>query len=403
MMTTDRSRRRKSCGYRAAALAALAFVSTARPAAGQQDVRDVLAFLLTNQSIATGDVERDRDATAATSDTVARALLVALATAPIGSSSSAFTYRLNSELGTVERTSNDFGPVFIERATSSGRGRVSVSFVVQQRTFTTLDGQNLRTGDFVTVATRFLDEPAPFDVETLALRLRTTTAVLSVAAGVSERVDVGVAVPIVSLDMTGERTNTYRGRSAIQAAASARASGLGDVALRSKAVVVGRPAATLALLGEVRLPTGRADDLLGAGRAAARLGLAASLQQSSVALHANAAYGVGGVSRDAIYGAGISVASQARLTITSEIFARRLAAAGRVETVAAPHPSVAGAETIRLLAEGGTGAVTRATTGVKWNPAGTLVVGGYVLWTVGDRGLGARPSPTIAVDYSLGR
>src|SRR4051812_31647657 len=97
----------------------------AMPAAAQQTPADVLSFLVTNQSVATGDFERDRTAAAATRDTIARALLVSLATVPIATSSSGFIYRLDPELGTVRRVSDSFGTFFVERAMTSGSGRAS--------------------------------------------------------------------------------------------------------------------------------------------------------------------------------------------------------------------------------------------------------------------------------------
>src|SRR4051812_39681122 len=87
----------------------------ARPAHAQT-LTDVLTFLVTNQSVLTGSIERDRAAAQAASDTVRGALLANLATLPIASSSGAFVYRLNPELGTVQRATQTFGTFFIERA-----------------------------------------------------------------------------------------------------------------------------------------------------------------------------------------------------------------------------------------------------------------------------------------------
>src|SRR6266576_1978006 len=85
-----------------AAVASLAATLAAAPASAQS-VTDVLTFLVTNQSVATGSVERDREAAQATSTTISRALAANLATLPVTSSSGSFVYRLNPELGTVER------------------------------------------------------------------------------------------------------------------------------------------------------------------------------------------------------------------------------------------------------------------------------------------------------------
>src|ERR1700712_4458730 len=105
---------------RAAVLAAGSFIVAAAPASAQS-VTDVLTFLVTNQSVSTGSVERDRAAAQATSVTISRALAANLATLPVTSSSGAFVYRLNPDLGTVERATHSFGPFFTERASTAGR------------------------------------------------------------------------------------------------------------------------------------------------------------------------------------------------------------------------------------------------------------------------------------------
>src|SRR6202163_413976 len=95
------------------------------PPAGAQSVSDVLTFLLTNVSVQTGSPQRDRNAAQATSDTISRALLANLATLPVPTSSGAFAYRLNPELGTMERTTQSFGPFFVQRAPPAGGGQAS--------------------------------------------------------------------------------------------------------------------------------------------------------------------------------------------------------------------------------------------------------------------------------------
>jgi hypothetical protein len=76
--------------------------------------------------VQTGDFVKDRAAGEATRVTIARALLLELASLPISTSSGGFTYRFNSTLGTVERVSQTFGPFFIDRAVTTGRGQSSV-------------------------------------------------------------------------------------------------------------------------------------------------------------------------------------------------------------------------------------------------------------------------------------
>src|SRR5690242_11306235 len=85
-------------------------------ASAQESLSDVLSFLLTNQSVPTGDFTRDEAAARVTRDTVSRALSLELATLPIGTSSPGFVYRLNPNLGTQERATQTFGPFFAERS-----------------------------------------------------------------------------------------------------------------------------------------------------------------------------------------------------------------------------------------------------------------------------------------------
>jgi hypothetical protein len=40
-------------------------------------------------------------------------------------------------------------------------------------------------------------------------------------------------------------------------------------------------------------------------------------------------------------------------------------------------------------------------TGFKWNVGDTVVLGGHLLWSLTDRGLTARVTPTIALEYSI--
>src|SRR3954470_6656509 len=215
---------------------AIALVLVASPASAQS-VTDVLTFLMTNQSVSTGSVERDRQAAQATSTTISRALAANLATLPVTSSSGAFVYRLNPELGTVERATQSFGPFFTERALSGGGHRATFGLTLQQLHFSSLDGRNLRDGSLVTTANQFTDETAPFDVDRLTLNIDASVATLYANVGVTDRLDVSVAAPFVALTLDGTRVNTYRGRTFTQATASARAIGVADLAVRTKYTV----------------------------------------------------------------------------------------------------------------------------------------------------------------------
>ena len=121
-------------------------------ASAQSTVTDIVSFLVTNQSIPTDDAGSDRAAAEAARDTITRALIVNLTSVPIATSSSGFLYRLNPQLGTVERATESFGGFFVERAFSPGNGRASFGVSASTTSFDKLDDQELRDGTFLTTA-----------------------------------------------------------------------------------------------------------------------------------------------------------------------------------------------------------------------------------------------------------
>jgi hypothetical protein len=366
-------------------------------------VQDVVGFLVTNRGVETGDFDKDREAAEATSATLTRALLSAIAQLPIITSSSGFTYRLNPTLGTVERASDTFGPFFVERALTSGAGQASFGVTFQNARFTSLDGYDLREGAFVTTANRFRDEPAPFDVETLTLDISARTTTFLGTVGVTDRLDLSAAVPIVSLDINGNRVNTYRGTSFLQARARAQTVGLADVAVRSKFRFTPDGAANAAAAVEVRLPTGRDEDLLGAGEVALRVMGIGSAEAGRASVHGNFVVGSGGLGRELSASGALAVAATPRLTLVGEVLARRTSGAQRIVEVVAPHPRISGVDTTRVIPAGDDQGSTVAVAGFKWNIAGTWLLQANVLMPIGDSGLTTRYTPMIALDYSFTR
>ncbi len=384
--------------------AALLLILVCRPLAEAQTagtVEQVLGFLVTNRGVETSDFDRDQEAADATRATLTRALLASIAQLPISTSSSGFSYRLNPSLGTVERASETFGPFFVERALTPGRGQASFGVTFQYASFNALDGNNLRDGELLTVSNRFVDEPAPFDVEALTLNISTRTTTIFGSVGVTDRLEIGAAIPLVALSLSGSRVNTYRGTSLLQALGSARTTGLADIAVRSKYRFTGDGPTSAAGGVEVRLPTGRAEDLLGAGDVALRFLGMVSAEKGATSLHANVAVGTGGLGRELSAGGAVAYAATARVTLVGEVLARRLAGVQSVTAVVAPHPRIAGVETTRLMPAGDAQTSAVAVAGFKWNIGGTWLLHGNMLVPLVARGLTSRVTPTVSLDYSF--
>lgn len=389
---------------RATTLAVLLAVLSPSPAFAQESVTDILSFLLTNRSIATDDSARDAEAAAATRDAISRFLLVELATLPSVSSSVGFTYRADRELGgAVVRSSDSFGPSFVERSLTAGALRPALGVAYQEASFDRIDGRKLSDGTLVATASRIVGQVEPFDVETVSMRLRTRTMTLTTNVGLTDRLDVSAALPFVRLMLNGQRVDTLRGTPFIQATARADASGFGDLAVRMKYNVARSRASGLAVGAEARFPTGAEENLLGSGEFSFKPRVVGSMEWSRLALHAQLGYSIGGLSREYDYGAAFAVVGSPRLTVVGEVLGRRLESAGRLTETVAAHPSLAGIETIRLT--GVSDATHRATLvgSIKWNVAATWLVSASLLRPVTTAGLTATVIPSIVVEYSFTR
>jgi hypothetical protein len=383
---------------------ALSSPAWAQSSTGTATVEQILSFLVLNQGVQTNDFDKDLEAADATRATLTRALLGSVATTPVGSPSGGFTYRLNPELGTVERASDTFGPLYLERALTSGAGQASFGFTFQYTSFRSLDGNNLRDGEFVTVANQFRDESTPFDVERLTLNITSRTATLAANVGITDRIDVGVSVPMVRLEIDGSRVNDYRGESLLQERANATTTGFADIAVRGKVRVTPATSPTAVAAGlEARLPTGREEDLLGAGKLALRFLGIASYEASHAGVYGNVIIGTGGLGRELSYGGGVSVSPAPRLTLVGELMLRRLAGVQGITAVVEPHPRIQGVDTTRLIPSGEDELTGFSAFGFKWNVASGWLVQTHVLVPVSTNGLTARFTPAFAIDYSFGR
>jgi hypothetical protein len=304
-------------------------------------------------------------------------------------------------LGTVERVTESFGAFFVERATTAGEGQASFGMSAATSGFDRLGDLHLRDGSLVTIANQFRDEPQPFDTEALTLRMRSSTLTLFGNVGVTDAFDIGAAIPLIHLSVEGQRLNVYRDDPFLQASGEATASGIGDVALRAKYTLARGQSGSVAAAAEIRLPTGNADNLLGAGAAAYRVLGIASFEQGALTVNGNGGFIVGGVSDEINLSGAVAYAVAPRVTLAGELLVRRLGDLRDLRLVAEPHPIVTGVDTLRLAPGESALTLSRAVAGFKWNVTDMLVLGAHVAIPLARRGLTAPIIPTIGVEYAF--
>jgi Putative MetA-pathway of phenol degradation len=254
---------------------------------------------------------------------IGNAISTNVANIPVSTTSGGSTFRF--EGGVPVPTSTSPGPVFGERALTLGRGRVFVGANINHLHFETLRGVRL-DGIQMTFTHENVTGPAcdslvgasctPYGVPThendvidlrLALDIDMTVRSFFVSFGLLDRVDVGVVLPIVSTSLRGTSDaqivpfggppvqHFFGGTPTNPQLTTSRfvegsATGVGDIAVRLKVNVTRSDRSNFSLLGDIRFPTGSADDLLGSGQVAARgLGIL-SARFGAFTPHANVGY-----------------------------------------------------------------------------------------------------------------
>jgi len=233
---------------------------------------------------------------------------------PLSATSSGATFSF--EGGLPVRTSISGGPIFGERTQTLGRNQLFLGASVTGMEFTSLNGVPLegmqlafKHEDGSPVDTLGLPE-FENDIMTMDLAMNVSVLVgtIGVTYGVTDFVDIGVAVPLVRTEVRGrsEARIIPFGTSAIHrfggdatnpvleatSSMEGTASGLGDVAARVKINLGQRSRMGAALLGEFRFATGDEENLLGVGSSQMRVTALYSAQLGTFSPHLNVGYTV---------------------------------------------------------------------------------------------------------------
>jgi hypothetical protein len=230
---------------------------------------------------------------------------------PLSASGSGVTFKFVG--GLPVKTSGSLGPVFGERAQTLGKHRVVFGANLTGVAFSSLRGVPL---DNLILNFSHQDVPPPGlgspprenDILQVRLQMNVSLLVSTFFAtwGVTDGLDLGVAVPLVHTTLQGRSTGEFfpfgiptshffSGDSlhpvlTANAATFGSSTGIGDIALRMKANLRSTERLGVALMADARLPTGSPDDLTGAGRFALR-GLAiASARFGDFSPHLNVGY-----------------------------------------------------------------------------------------------------------------
>jgi hypothetical protein len=335
-----------------------------------------------------------------TSVTVGKVLGAQISTFPLSSSSSGFTWKFDPSLGVLARSTRTFGPTIAERPVTIGAGKVAVGFTHQYLKYDSLGGRDL-SGSNITVYKADLNR-APYFNYTLDLELSSMTDLFYVNFGATDKLDVAIAVPFVTVSLDGTTTQSGPNTSGAQSVHTSRAArGVGDIALRAKYQFGRFQGNDYGVAMDVRVASGDADDFLGSGKSSIKISGLLSRTMDRVSPYANLAMTAGGISKEVGYIAGVDIFVTPKLSIATDVFGRRLLDVADYTEITAPYaPNPA--FTITLPTETANGLnLALWTIGAKVNVARTLLLTATAITSLTKSGLRARFTPLVGLEYSF--
>lgn len=402
--------------------------------------------------------------------TLSTAIATQLAILPIISPSSGFTYKYDSAAGAFVRTTTSFGPIYTERAETIGRGKVSFGISYQRFRFNNLDGIDLHNVPAVFTHvpnTGPGNTPEPYEADVISttnnIGLNMDQTMLYGTVGVTDRLDISVAVPIVSVrmgadsnaqiirvsgptftlvgqttpipnphefDANGTQTKTF--------ASNGSASGIGDVTIRVKGNVFQGELFRVALALDVRTPSGDAREYLGSGAIGIKPFIAVSTSGKRISPHLNVGYEYNGQSilagnitgttlpesstgtvliqngpattaklpAELFYSLGADIGATSRLTFAFDYLGQTLLNAPRVfktNYITQNIPGGTGSLTLANITGGMDDVgLNRGAVGLKYNLFGNLLLTADLLFPLDNKGLRQSITPLIALSYAFG-
>jgi hypothetical protein len=385
---------------------------------------------------------------------VATALNVAIATQlsqlPLAGASAGtvLTYKNG-----VPETFNNLGPILVDRAQTIGRNRFFWGFTASQYVFTNIDSQSLRSLPFSyyrTACQAGSTSCSPSNAVSTTYTSEITSATFVVnqfvivgTAGVTPKLDLSLIVPIsrvsvgaavpasTSTNYVVSSNNSYFSAAGPTSSNGGSASGVGDVEVGVKYALYVGERTTLSTGAIFRVPSGVAENFLGSGAWGFNPFLAYSYL-SKVSPHAkigfqwntaselnnptytNPIYSTTGALESqpnaplpggVQYDIGADWAASKRVTVAADFLGNqylntyRLSPSNSCVLTASSGQCTLSVPTTTL--QSSSYSISDLSTGLKWNPAKSLVFSANLLTQLNNNGMRARPTPLLGIGYKF--
>ena len=410
----------------------------ALPATAQTDATgsDLVTRLFQTRIISpsenlTGDAKIVAESFGRSSTELKRLITTSIAQLPT-LSSGGFTYVTDPTTGEHTLRTYSLGPLFADRPITGGRRVWNVAFGFQRFSFDSLQSRSLLDDGVLLLDNRstFADGFQQFIQVQSFFEVTGSATTFQATYGVHDNVDVGISVPILSLDITGRQQEVYdvsrdfaglggqvalaRVRALYSAPSglvttvndSRSASGLGDVAVRVKVALNRRQDA--AITAELRLPTGKEEDFLGQGNVSSRVSLVVGRQVNErTGVSGSAGFTKSDLTDEFAYQGSVNVAAvRSRLTLGLDLLGRTLLDGAKLSQVRTDvFVSTDGRRSFfdRTLWTDSTLNLLQLAAGAKVHLSGLWVLTGSVIFQADSNGLKGAPIPLVALDRTWSR
>jgi hypothetical protein len=355
-----------------------------------------------------------------TGEAIALTTAIEIATSPFGTSSGGFVFKLDPATGLLARTTTTFGPSFTERALTAGEGNLSMGATFSGSTYDKISDFRLSNLPLLSVAA---SNAAAARTGTGNLRLSSRTLAISGTLGVTENLDVGVVVPLVSLKLEGTSALiSGTGAQVRLAETTGTFSGVGDIAAMAKLRFLKFKGPDLpdpggvGLLVQMRLPTGDRDNLRGLGIYRTLIAGVVSAGKGKIRPHGTAGFefwskhlsvstgsATVNVRHQIQYAGGIEVEAHPKLTLLVDFLGQHIRRGGQVDlvtdTLAANPDGVSSIQSLVAVADGIRKALL--VPGLKLNLKGKMLVSLNAIVTLHNNGLHSRVTPVVGLNLTL--
>src|SRR6266542_1431211 len=343
-----------------------------------------------------------------------------LSNIPLPSPASGFTFQFDPALGAFTRSSDNFGPIYSQRADTTGNGKMTFGLTYSRFTFDKLDGINLSNGD---LKVTFIHEPTGaeiglppffFERDTITAQIKASLTsdvfVLSGTYGLLDNLDVSIAVPIIrnELRLTGIATINHIGTTPQQGIhqfangsdtttvhSSGESTGIGDIVLRAKYNFFKSNPVLLAAGLALRLPSGSVDELRGVGTpVVSPVFIASTRPYWGVSPHVNLGFHLSGntekIDHEFFYNVGFDWSIIRPVTFAFDILGRRILNNKRLEAGQGPGGAqIASSD------------VVDASLGFKVNVYKNVLGVGNVLVPLNNTGLRDNVTPLVGLEVAF--